>query len=209
MALRCLLVSLVASLGFELPNGQDVTSWTMSGRGWVSARVVDLSAMQAEASGWLGLNDPTVKRMVELAAVETTPTTVTEMVTPATSAELVFESINESMAVDFNHDYETIVANEPTATPVVSMPVVVATTTEADYQPEIGGDTNPEIESMTLALAEAETDCADTEMGVEEEESVTTDSAARLTSAVRLTREAVQAWASLVQSVGDDLVPTR
>ncbi len=33
MALRCLLVSLVASLGFELPSGQDVTSLAMSGAG--------------------------------------------------------------------------------------------------------------------------------------------------------------------------------
>lgn len=205
MVFRCLLVSLVASLGFELPSGQDVTSWTRSGQGWVSARIVELSALQAEASGWLGMNDPTVKRMAELAVAETTPVPVLQAAELAAPAELAFESINESMAQDFARDQVQIAAalpQAPEATPIVpeSTQTIVAII-------ETESTANPEIESMTLVLANSLADTHADE--VEEEESTVDDSTARLNSAVRLTCEAVQAWATVIQNVGDDAIPTR
>ena len=48
MTLRIMLVGLVASLGFELPSGPDVSSWAQAGQAWVRARMLDPSGPSVE-----------------------------------------------------------------------------------------------------------------------------------------------------------------
>lgn len=202
MALRCLLVSLVASLGFELPSNQDVTSWTVSGRNWVSACSVDLSPLQAEASGWLGSNDPTMKpKTEEIAATEAAPAVLAEAKTEqsASPADLAFDSIGEGMALEFGSDLEATRAEVATVAPSIeAAPEMVATVSEP---------TQPEDELLTLAFPAPSASLTDEETTDQDE--TTSARADRLSSAVRLTREAVQAWASVIQTVGDDVIPTR
>jgi len=200
MALRCLLVSLVASLGFELPSNQDVTSWTALGQNWVSTRSVELSALQAEATGWLTSTDPTLKPKTEqVGTTEAEPLAVAEVATEAATspADLAFDSIGEGMALAFGTDLEE--AEGATVAPKVeTAPEVVAI---AEPQPQ------PEEERMTLAFPAPSTDLTDEE-GMDQDE-IAAIRADRLSSAVRLTREAVQAWASVIESVGDEVIPTR
>ena len=109
MALRCLLVSLVATLGFELPSGQDVTSWTMSGQNWVSARGGDLASMGSATSGWLGLNDPDLVTTLvgpTLAAASSQVIASAEAAAASESADLAFESVGEGMTLTFADDIE-------------------------------------------------------------------------------------------------------
>ncbi len=202
MALRCLLVGLVASLGFELPSDQDVTSWTVSGRNWVSARTVDLSALQAEASGWLRLNDPTTNpKTGEIAATCVSPAVAVEATTETaiSPADLAFDSIGEGMSLAFATDLETARSEEATATPILeAKPEMVATS-----EPQI----QPELDQMTLAFPAPSAELFDEE-GIDQDDTPAIR-AERLSSAVRLTREAVQAWASVIETVGDDVIPTR
>ena len=202
MALRCLLVGLVASLGFELPSSQDVTSWTALGQNWVSARSADLSALQAEATGWLTATDPTLRpRTDQVATAEAEPMAVAEATTEAAAspADLAFDSIGEGMALAFGTDLEAIRAEGATdARKLEAASEVVAT---VEPQPQ------PEDERMTLAFPAPSADLTDEE-GMDQDE-IAAIRADRLSSAVRLTREAVQAWASVIESVGDEVIPTR
>ncbi len=199
MALRCLLVSLVASLGFELPSNQDVTSWTVLGRNWVSGRAVDLSALQAEASGWLGLGDPTIKPSPE----RPTPTDPEQEAAAASTTgpdDLAFESIGEGMALAFASDLET--ARDGDATPApVSAPAPAELVAAAEPQPM------PDLDPMALAFPAPSADSTDEEVVEPTDPSMIR--ADRLASAFRLTREAVQAWATLVQPVSEDSVTSR
>ena len=208
MVLRCLLVSLVASLGFELPRGQDLTSWTVSSRGWVSARATDLSALGLEASGWLGLTDPTVGRMAELAATPAAATPRPAYVAPLLSTELVFGLINEDMALSFADDQARLlaatVAEAPPAAAAESLaPAAQASATSDLPEPNL----NPEIDSLARVFAGPESELTDEAVATAPDAGlVPTD---RLHSAVRLTREAVHAWASFAQAMGSEVVLSR
>ena len=43
MTLRIMLVGLVASLGFDLPSGSDVSCWAQAGQTWFQATMLDQS----------------------------------------------------------------------------------------------------------------------------------------------------------------------
>ena len=208
MVLRCLLVSLVASLGFELPSGKDVNLWTSSSQTWVSARATDLSALGAEAAGWLGLNDPTMRRTSELDTNEVNANQPIEVEAPALSAEFAFELINEDMALSFADDQARLLA----ATIVETAPVTAAETiilNEPDGEALALADSplNPESGTSTQALAGSEsTPTLQPDEVSPESSAAPTD---RLYSAVRLTREAVHAWASLAQAMGSEVVLSR
>ncbi len=197
MALRCLLVSLVASLGFELPSGQAVTAWTTSGGDWISARTVDLSAIGAEASGWLGSNDPTMKPRTEVLVATPAPSPTGNDESSPPSTDLAFASINDGMARAFADDSQTALAE----------PVPVALAQEGSPATPVEVLPQPAADSLALAfpaLATAATDEEGDDSAASPPASVD-----RLSSAVRLTRDAVEAWASLVQSVGYESILTR
>ena len=49
MTLRIMLVGLVASMGYDLPSGPDLSCWAQAGRDWVHARMTDLTGSVVEA----------------------------------------------------------------------------------------------------------------------------------------------------------------
>ncbi len=51
MAIRMILVGVVASLGFDLPTGRDVEVWASTGQAWYDARVSEFQARQAIIEG--------------------------------------------------------------------------------------------------------------------------------------------------------------
>ena len=222
MALRCLLVSLVATLGFELPSGQDVTSWTMSGQSFVAARAGDVASMGSTASGWLGLNDSdSVAKLIgpTLAAESAQVVASAETAAATSSADLAFESVGEGTVLTFADDILAAPAGVETPLPATEVePVMVAAAdaepiivAAADAEPIIVAVTEPvcqpETNAMNLAFPAAEAELATEESEqVEESDSVVAE---QLSSAVQLTRDAVQAWTSLVQSVGSEMVLTR
>ena len=192
MALRCLLVGLVASLGFELPSGQEVTSWTRPGRDWVAARTITLADLQANAATWLGGAEPAAPPAVAPALVAV----------PVPSAEaipddLAFVAINEAMASSFAADFAVAQLEEAADAAAEQAPAPAA---EA-----IAAVTNePELESMALAHAEPEASASADPVEATDESGSTP--ASRLNLAVRATRQAMDAWTSLVQAVGREVV---
>ena len=181
MALRVLLVGLVASLGFELPTGQDLASWAKSGRAWVDARAAELSGLRLEAEQALaGATD---------GERDEGPAPTTEVA--SSRADLNFEATVEAMASEFAVD----LALMKESTPAEEAVVVVERFQE---MPPAATDPGPESdEQASEVLAEVVPVPAP---------SIAPPAAPaspieKLSTAVRLTREAVNAWASLIQAV--------
>ena len=177
MALRFLLVSLVAGMGFELPSGGDVATWTRAGRDWVDARMGDLSSLKAEARlAFAGAVD--CEREVEPAAspVDVAPT----------REDLAFEAIVEKMASDFKADLATI--EEPK--PVDEALVIVEPFRE--MPPAALTDPEPAVPApVEVAGARPEVVAPATVESASRVE--------RISAAVSLTKQALSAWASLIQ----------
>ena len=182
MALRVLLVGLVASMGLALPSGQDVKSWADSGGRWVESRLADLNHFRAEAErAFEGgpATDPAVY-------AEATAPARTEVAT--TRDDLTFDAVVEGMASSFAADLATIEK--------AKSGVEIAATTPAPTLEEVPADTCIAPDALV-----AEGDSLDLEnpeasptpvLAVE-----SPSTAEKLTSAVRLTKEAVNAWASV------------
>lgn len=195
MTLRFMLVGIVASMGFEMPTAQDLASWSRSGCNWFDARMADVSCLQAEAARALELvtdcervDDPALAP-APLAASEVAPT----------GADLTFDAVVDGMARDFSADLASIeaeksfdveeyitivepfeemlpaVASEPQPAPTPE-PVVEAIA-EADPEPEPA--MQPALTPVSVVQAESRV--------------------AKISSAVRLTRQALGAWAALIQ----------
>ena len=203
MALRCLLVSLVASLGFDLPSNRDVTSWKVMGRDWYAARAIDLSAMGAEASGWLGANDPTMKPSAALAETPAPPAAMAMAMASGPDEsirrrDLAFDAVGEELAAALAADRRLLAEANPVPTPVADAPaieVVVLAPAEPPCRPEAVADD----------LAFPVPDAADTADEADDAGEETPAPPGRLASAVRLTRDAVQAWTALVQGMGGEI----
>jgi hypothetical protein len=200
MTLRIMLLGLVASMGFDLPSGPDLSCWTRSGRDWVHERVADLTGSVVEADR--PDVEPTDCRQAE-APISIEPSAIAEEVKVADDS--AFVAVSEAMAVDFaadsmtmrderspSEDATAILANEP---PTVGLPggeelaVQVAPVGEDDLSDVVGSDDLP-------GEAATEADEASTR-------------ADRVSSAIRLSREAVRAWVDLMQQSTDDPCPAR
>ena len=194
MTLRIMLLGLVASMGIELPSGADVSCWTRSGRDWVAARLVDRSGSGVEADradvpptdcrqAEEGIESPGVARGVEA------------------SDDIAFEAVAEGMAADFAADLMAMTEDGPSSE---ESPSSLA-------QTEASGANPPEAEELaSLALPMIEVDAVGEEDPASEAIAETEEvpsRADRVSSAVRLTREAVQAWVSLVQDPHEDACP--
>ena len=158
------------------------------------------------------MNDPTVQRMAELAAAEPAPSVPVETKAPESMTDLAFRSIGEDMALAFADDQTATLAAAAVAPPVDEVPVAETSivedpVAEVAVVAEVEPASNPELDSMELALAAPPEASAEGQDEMAEE--ATADRDSRLASAVRLTREAVQAWAEVVQSVGSDATVTR
>lgn len=216
MALRLILVSLVASMGFELPSSHDVESWGRSGRVWVAARVSELSTL----STWQDLAGPEDAAEVEavedrVAAIDEAPTSHPEDSRTTPVDDLAFEVVVEGMASNFSEDIatarieteraeaalaalaeaeslgaEAIARDEDAIPPALEAPVVAeAAPIMAEVVPSVDPEEAPAVEAPLPAP----------EIVAEEAGPSRFD---RLTKAVRLTRSAVEAWASLMDPAG-------
>jgi hypothetical protein len=195
MTLRIMLVGLVASLGFEPPSGSDVSSWAQAGRAWFQARMLDHSGPVVEPK--LDLDGPSdCRQVVEKCEV---PTSVCEKQADPDEA---FKTVSETIVADLSAD---LLANHREESPTDQVASKVAT----DEPSPIALPEGEEVGCLVVVAEEAKT----AEVAWSEEarpaESVEpiVEPPARLdrvSSAVRLTREAVQAWAELMQQPVDE-----
>jgi hypothetical protein len=177
MALRLLLVGFVASLGCEWPSGGELTSWARDGREWVGARLADLGSVRAERG--LACSIPADRGQ----AGDSSAT--------LGGRDLAFDVVVEGMAADFAVDLAATRAEdarwEPAPDAIVGGgpafdPIALAWT---DPEPAlIDGDATPATIEEPASRAMLRARPARVE---------------RLSSAIRLTRQAYQAWALLIR----------
>ncbi len=182
MMLRIMLVGLVASLGLELPSNGDIAHWTRSGREWASARLADLTEFQAE-TGRAFASQSEADANVEA------PATPIEAASPAASTDLAFQAAADKVAGEIAADLAAVAPASPSAELVAKV--------EAP-KPEVEV-LAPAIEAPAPVVA-AESDAVPSD---EEEVAMLSESsptrADRINSAVKLTYQAVNAWASALQ----------
>ena len=173
MALRVLLVGLVAGMGCELPGGDDLAAWNRAGRAWVEARMADLAAIRCElgaAPAALAEAEP-----VEPAAIPT--------------SDLAFEVVVEGMVSGFAADLAG--SPEPDAAIVLAP------------EPE----PIPTVEPTSLAWVDPEP--APAPFIEEPAPTPAPGRAHQFASAVRLTGEALSAWASLIEGLPGSVAAVR
>jgi hypothetical protein len=160
MALRFLLVSLVAGLGVNLPSGDELTSWASSGREWVQARIDGFRGIESDSS-----------RETEQADAE-------------------FAAVVDEMAGTFSDDLASMDRPSP-ATQIASVSLEVAEDEIVENEPV---DDRPEPVAATVEIATDDEDIS--------EPTVSTGAArsARIASAVQLTRQAADAWISVLRN---------
>ncbi len=179
MTLRIMLVGLVTSLGLELPSGADVSSWAEAQSTWVRAAMLDQSATGDEAP-------PVLAQVADRHQAGETPEAPATACPNADPSDAAFEAASGAMTADLAAD---LLASLPEEAPAID---------EAEPALALEAPSPAEDESVgCLAVAEAgdEMDERD-EVAFEAEPTPTVD---RVSSAVRLTREAVQAWVDVLQ----------
>jgi hypothetical protein len=193
MTLRIMLLGLVASLGLELPTRADVEGWATAGAAFACSATECLASPRVEVVALPDLADGTDRHQAE-ASFDPSPFVGEE----AADADMAFAGAAEALASDLSAD---LAANPIDRSPAEEVQeAIIALEPPAQAAPA-------EDESAGCLLAEA--DEADV-MPSDQAEATTADEPAdRISSAVRLTREAIHAWASLLQSADDDAQPSR
>jgi hypothetical protein len=210
MMLRIMLLGLVASMGFELPSGDDLACWTQSGREWVDARLADQTVPSVEVQKPCAL--PTDCLQAEKSESCHAPIVVESV---NSTEDKAFEAITTRMAADFAADL-VAKGDEPKSTEVEPSLVV------AQEIPPVGLPCGEEIVcQVTLDEKVAVVEVTEVTKVVEvvaepsvpvevvEVTDVMQERLDRISAAVRLTREAVHAWAEVIQDPVDETSPTR
>jgi hypothetical protein len=172
MLLRLLLVGAVAGLGLDLPTAPEVESWTCLDRAWWDAAGGEPVCERPEPTE---VTAATESRVAPIVASETTETA------------LSFETIVDQMAASFASQATLDVAPPPppeTAI-VAEAPSFEPFDVDADQNPSLADLLNREFEDAPRANARNPTDAP--------------SRAARWSSALKLTGQAVQAWAVLLK----------
>jgi len=199
MTLRIMLMGLVASMGYDLPSGPDLSCWAQAGRDWVHSRMADLTGSEVEADcPDLGLTDCHRAK----APVSIEPSVIAEEV--KVSDDSAFVAVSEAMVGEFAADLMTI---RDETSPVEDAPVMVA-----GDAPPVGLPGGEELTVQVSPVGEAEKADVFKSDDMPSETTDETDKAppqADLSSAIRLTREAVQAWANLMPQPSDESSPAR
>jgi hypothetical protein len=204
MALRVLLVAIVAALGLELPGADEFAGWERSGRDWVTARLADLSSLcfdEAPAS------EPTD------AAPDRT--------------DLVFEAVTESMALNFSSDLASNGSKPPVEGTLASIDPqaghassaqpdradlvfeVVAESMASGFSSDLASiGTKPPGEGNLASIEPQAAPASAVAVAPAGAEASTPQELTleRLATAVRLTKQAVDAWASVIQPAADRVV---
>ncbi len=177
MALRFLLVSLVAGMGCELPSQSDLECWARAGQEWVDARVGDIARIKVEAELALaGVADSERETAPDPSPVEATPD----------RDDLAFEAVVEKMASDFAADLAAI------EEPVPADEAVVVVEPFREMPPAAWTDPEPAAPAFEeVAESRPEVSAPSGEKPASRSE--------QISAAVRLTKQALGAWASLIQ----------
>ncbi|WP_435019415.1 hypothetical protein TA3x_001283 [Tundrisphaera sp. TA3] len=200
MGLRLILVSLVASMGFELPTSQEVQTWSRSGREWVAARVGEFSAPLIGEAPAEAVEAPTI--------VAESP----EKPEPAEADpvdDLTFEVVVEGMAVRFGDEFE-IARAEAARIEAATVAIAEPADEVEPLAPNVGLVEAEELVASDMTHDDASLPPAEG-LAAAPAEPGRID---RLSNAVQLTRKAVAAWACLIQvsdvaRVGDEVVLSR
>lgn len=194
MILRLILVGLVTSMGFELPSSRDVSSWVESSRAWAYTRTAERSASglpvaATEIRADYHASDPDGafqaaqgEILAEFLAPEAKPDAplVAEL---AHDSPATFE-VAEVVAAGLSDGEEQVVAGLLADAPAVVEPTgLVADRVEPT-------NTVAEVEDCAVA--------AEIEDASIEAMAATPTRSDRLATAIRLTREAAQAWAEII-----------
>jgi hypothetical protein len=200
MTLRIMLVGLVASLGFEPPTGSDVSGWVQAGKAWVQARMLDRSGPEVELK--LDLAGPSDCQRVDLKFE--VPPLVCEKEGASDSA---FKAVLDGIATDLSADLLANHREEAPSDQVASKLAIEAPAPVPLAEAEdVGCLIVPVDEAKTAEVAwtgeDKPADSVESTIGLPERPD-------RVSSAVRLTREAIQAWADLMQQPFEACQPTR
>ena len=207
MFLRLILVSLVTSMGLELPSDRDVSRFTESVSAWANANICHLAGPDVETA--TVIETPVTAEIIEVC--ESAP------------ADVTFESVQAEIAAEFATESLAVVAETPALLDSCGEPEVVTLTESttiglpdgeelATVVTVVGNELataviveEASVESISTASNDLDTasdfDWAADELEVEADAPASDD---QVTAAVRLTREAAQAWAGLFQQAADD-----
>jgi hypothetical protein len=197
MTLRIMLVGLVASLGFELPSGSDVEGWAKASTAWVQAKMVDPSEPVSERKlDHAGPSD--CQQVVENCEVPPLACESPKVEDPDVSFEAVLERIANGFAAD-------VLASDRQEPPVDEVAPQVTVEVPASVGLPEGEERGclvvpaDEVKTAEVAWIEADRPAEPVEVTIESPSRLE-----RISSAVRLTREAVEAWAAVMQMPVED-----
>ena len=190
MTLRIMLVGLVASLGFEPPSGPDVSSWAQAGTAWVRARMLDRSGPGVEIN--LDLAAPSdCQQVVEKFEV---PTLACEA---ESASDAAFKAVSEGIAVDLTADLHADHRKEGPRDQVgPSLALEAPAPAGLPEGEEVGCLVVPADEAKSAEVAATD---ESSPIDPVESTAVSPERLDQVSSAVRLTREAINAWAALMQ----------
>ena len=200
MTLRLMLVGLVTGLGLELPSERDLSCWADSGRAWVHARLADLPRVGVEV----------VQSDDLCGEPESEPAITPAAACSPTAADLAFEAASGRVSAEFASDMAATLASAKAAADSDATFAEAAAPAALDLP---AGEEIAPAPATTVEVAAAEPavpPSADDETcgGVAFEDEAPSR-ADRLSSAVRITREAVQAWSDLIRESADESGPAR
>lgn len=193
MALRLVLVGLVASMGIELPSGSDLANWTRTGREWAGARTADLSVIRVEAARTCAGPADCGPAEGHLGAAD---------VTGAGSgrADLAFDVVVEGMAVDFAADFASLRVDGPAPDQV---PDAISGGERGVVPTELSWSDPEPVPADPIAEVAIEAPALPVEAPLVSRRSE------RLSTAVRLTRQALDAWARLIEGSAEAVADVR
>jgi hypothetical protein len=227
MALRVILVGLVASLGLDLPSSQDVARMAQSGLDWASSQAASIRDFVADLTD--RESDPGREAVAEERAPEGMPAEVARDVDATTTTEATLANVSHPTTGRVP-TIEVVEESDEPATQVAADPVdgrfdaivgemasefagqadeIVPAATVAETEEEepfagIAYALNREADGIEdewiVEEAEATATAERPQVAESEEESDDDDPrGARLGTAVRLTGQALQAWMSVLQ----------
>jgi hypothetical protein len=200
MGLRLLLVGLVTSLGFEWPAPGNVARWVETGRVWVVTQWDRwVPALPNGEEAFASDDEPAICAAV---SAETASPVVSAPVTrslpreapAACLADDAFAAVVDTMVADFAPDLAPRPA-PPERAAVAWEPVELGD----DLYPGLAYELNRQGERTTLSdTPEPDVSCRD--RSSDHPSAAPPTSTERLARAVHLTREALHAWATLLQA---------
>lgn len=207
MAIRFLLVTLVAGMGLDLPSHEDVSSLMKSGRIWIAARMDDWSVTTVRRAQ--EANDRAFAQIVDTMSRDFT-SDLARMEAKKLETQLAKKTF-EPIAVPDNFEPDFVAQLIASSTSPDDR-IEVADSIELSVIDKLNlmnqGHSIPEEKLATVQVPEPPATAAPVTAQIASAK-VETESnrTQRLASAIRLTRDAMGAWASLIH--GTDAIVRR